>query len=329
MNDRGERESLLLPVLIPVGGLVVIVAVLYAFSRVLLSMKPNAATAVALVAAAGVMAVAAFVASRKQVTGAALGAFVGAAAGIAMLAGGVAIAVIGPSEPEVEPFHAVLAAPEGAVEKGFATPEGAPTDTLLFEANAPVELEFENQEPLGHNVQIFDGPDDSAPVFFDGPPITGPATTTYRIEPMGPGEYFFNCRLHPGTAMEGTVKVEEGAGGLTVVAENTAFDTNEITLPADTPTTLTLDNRDPAAHNLSIYEDDTASGEPLFTLEPFPGPAAETHDVPPIPAGGYYFHCDVHPTMEGTVVVRGPPEPPPPGGGEGGGSPSETPAGGG
>ncbi len=43
-----------------------------------------------------------------------------------------------------------------------------------------------------------------------------------------------------------------------------------------TPTTLTLDNQDSAAHNLSIYEDDTASGEPLFTFEPFPGPATET-----------------------------------------------------
>ena len=37
MSDRGERESLLLPILIPVGGLAVIVIVLYAFSRVLLS----------------------------------------------------------------------------------------------------------------------------------------------------------------------------------------------------------------------------------------------------------------------------------------------------
>jgi plastocyanin len=324
VSDHAERESLLLPILIPLGALVVIVIVLFAFSRVLLSVKPNAATAIALAAAVGIMAVAAFVASRKQVTGPALGAFVGAAAGIAMLAGGVAIAVIGPPEPEVEPFHAVLAAPEGAIEQGFST------DALVFEAETPVDLAFTNQDAgVGHNVWILDGPDDSAPPLFQGADVTGPGEVEYRIPSIAPGEYFFFCQLHPGTAMEGTVKVEEGAGGLTVVAENTAFDTNEITLPADTPTTLTLDNRDTAAHNLSIYEDDTASGEPLFTFEPFPGPAAETHDVPPIPAGGYYFHCDVHPTMAGTVVVRGPPEPPPPGGGDGGGSPSETPAGGG
>src|SRR4026207_817863 len=58
MSDSGERAGLLLPILIPVGGLAVIVVVLFTLSRVLLSLKPNAATAVALVAAAGILAVA-------------------------------------------------------------------------------------------------------------------------------------------------------------------------------------------------------------------------------------------------------------------------------
>jgi plastocyanin len=333
MSDRGERESLLLPIVIPVGALVAIVIVLFAFSRVLLSVKPNAATAIALVAAVGIMAVAAFVASRKQVTGGALGAFVGAAAGIAMLAGGVAIAVIGPQEPEVEPFHLTLAAPEGASTKGFETTEGEPAETLKVQANAPIALEFDNQDPgVGHNVQIFDGPDDSAASLFDGQVITGPARTTYTVPPLSEGEYFFHCRIHP--TMTGTIDASKGPGGVKVVAQNTAFNTKEIRLPADTPTTLTLDNRDPSAHNLSIYEDDTASSDPLFTFKEFPGPATKTFNVPPIPAGEYYFHCDIHPTMNGTVVVEGPPPPgeggsPPPGGGSPGESPSASPEGGG
>lgn len=314
MSDRGERQSLLLPILIPIGALAAIVLVLFTFSRVLLSLKPNAATATALVAAAGIMGVAAFVASRRSVTGVALGAFVGAAAGIAMLAGGIAIAVIGPPEEEVEPFHATLAAPEGAIQSGFST------DALTFEADVPVELEFDNEDPgVGHNVQIFDGPDDSAPSLFDGPPSTGPATTLYEIEALAPGDYFFHCRLHPGTAMQGTITVQEGAGGTEVVAENTAFDTDELHLPADTPTSLTFDNRDPAPHNVSIYENDQASGEPLFTFEPFAGPGTETFDVEAIPEGEYYFRCDVHPTMEGTVVVA----PPPPGEGGPGSGPGD------
>lgn len=314
MSDRGERQSLLLPILIPVGGLALIVVVLFTFSRVLLSLKPNAATGVALVAAAGIMTVAAFVSSRRSVTGASLGSFVGAAAGIAMAAGGIAIVAIGPPEEEVEPFHATLAAPEGAIQSGFST------DALTFEADVPVELEFDNEDPgVGHNVQIFDGPDDSAPSLFDGTAITGPDAIPYEIAPLAPGEYFFHCRLHPGTAMQGTITVQEGAGGVTVVAKDTAFDTDEIQLPAETPSMLTLDNEDPFDHNLSIYEDDTASGEPLFTFEPFAGPDSKPFDVPAIPEGEYYFHCDIHPTMNGTVVVA----PPPPGEGGPGSGPGD------
>ena len=327
MSDGHERESLLLPILIPVGALVAIGVVLYAFSRVLLAVKPNAATAIALVAAVGIMAVAGFVASRKQVTGAALGAFVGAAAGISMLAGGIAIAVIGPPEEEEEPFHVTLAAPEGAATEGFST------DALSVKPDAPIDLEFDNQDPgVGHNVDIFDGPDETAPLLFGGEVITGPDTATYGVEPLVEGEYFFNCRIHL-TTMTGTITAAPGAGGLTVVAENTEFDTAELTLPADTPTPLTFDNRDPAPHNLAIYEDDTASGEPLFTFEPFAGPLVEPFEVPPLAEGEYHFRCDVHPTMEGTVVVAPPPPgeggSAPPGEGSPGGSPSASPEGGG
>jgi plastocyanin len=328
MSDPGERQSLLLPILIPVGALAAIVLVLFTFSRVLLSLKPNAATATALAAAAGIMAVAAFVASRRNVTGAALGAFVGASAGIAMLAGGIAIAVIGPPEEEVEPFHAELAAPENAIQEGFSA------DALVFEADKPVELAFTNEDAgVGHNVWILDGTDDTAPPLFQGADVSGPGEADYRIAPIPPGEYFFFCQLHPDTAMEGTITVEEGAGGVRIVAEGTAFDTDELHLPADTPTTLTLDNRDPVPHNVAIYENAEASGEPLFTFEPFTGPRTETEDVEAIPEGEYYFRCDVHPTMEGTVVVA-PPAPgeggeAPPGEGSPGESPSASPEGGG
>jgi plastocyanin len=308
MSDQGERQSLLLPILIPVGALAVIVLVLFAFSRVLLSVKPNAATAVALVAAVGIMAVAAFVAGRKHVTGAVLGGFVGAVAGIAMFAGGLAIAVIGPAEEEEDVFLAEIAAPENAIQEGFST------NALAFEAGAPVELTFTNQDAgLAHNVWILDGPDDTAPPLFQGDDVPGSDEALYRIPPIEPGEYFFFCELHPGTAMEGTLTVSEGAGGVEVVAENNAFDTDELRLPADTPTTLTLDNRDTAEHNVSIYEDDSASGDPLFTFEPFAGPLKKPFDVPPISEGRYYFRCDVHLTMEGSVVVAPPPPP-----GEGG-----------
>ena len=273
MSDRGERQSLLLPILIPVGGLAAIVLVLYLFSRVLLSVKPNAATAVALVVAAGIMTVAAFVASRRSVTGASLGSFVGAAAGIAMAAGGIAIVVIGPPEEEIPPFHAVLAAPEGAVQKGFATP-ACSADALRLEAALPIELEFDNQDPgVGHNVQIFDGPDDTAPIFFNGDALTGPAKAPYSDRAVD--------RRASTSSTAGSIRhhddrhghVDRGSRGgsrwwprtrRSTPTRSRFLRTHQPRSPSTTGIT--------AAHNLSIYEDETASGDPLFHFRAVPWP---------------------------------------------------------
>jgi plastocyanin len=316
--DRSGREDLLLPILIPLVALAAIAIVLFAFSRILLAVKPAAATAVALIAAAAIIGVATFVSGRRRVETPALGAFVGAIAGIAMLAGGVAIAVIGPPEEEVEPQHLTLAAPEGAVQKGFSP------DSLSAEPGKPIDLEFDNQDPgIGHNVVVFDGADDKAPSIFEGAVVTGPTTTQYLIKALSDGSYFFHCEIHP-TTMTGTLTVEKGAGGIKLVAKNTAFEEKELTFPAGQTSTLAYDNEDPFEHNVSIYEDSSASGAPLFTVDPFAGPATKTFEVPALPPGEHYFRCDIHPTMEGKVIVA------PPEGGAGGpsGSPPPSPGGG-
>jgi plastocyanin len=55
-------------------------------------------------------------------------------------------------------------------------------------------------------------------------------------------------------------------------------------------------------HNIAIYTDSSLS-EALFQGEIVTGPATAQYEVPPEPAGEYYFQCDVHPTMNGTVTV--------------------------
>ena len=81
MSERGPKQSVLLPVLLPVAILVVIGAVLIGFSRVLLGMTATAAWVTALIAAAGVMVVASISASRKEVGNATLLATVGGGRG--------------------------------------------------------------------------------------------------------------------------------------------------------------------------------------------------------------------------------------------------------
>ncbi len=334
MAEGRNRQSLLLPILLPVGILVAIGLVLIGFSRVLLAVSHNAATVVALVAAAAIVAIAAWVASRKRVTSASLFSMVAAAAGVAMVAGGLAV-VAAPLEhggegegPGSEQAVVALAAPEGAASSGFST------DALEGPSDEPFTIAFDNQDPaVPHNVVLFDGADAEAPALFTGELITGPDEVDYAVEAVPEGEYFFHCEVHP-TTMVGTLTAAPGGGeggegggggGVTVVAANLAFDTDTIELPADAPATITLDNQEPdVPHNIAIYTDESL-GESLFTGELVTGPASVVYDVPPLPEGESYFQCDVHPDMFGTVVVSADAAGGGDAGGGGGGDPGEEP----
>jgi plastocyanin len=323
MSDAGRarRAGLLIPVLVPVGALVFIGLALLGFSRVLLAISPHAATVVAIVASSAVLGIASFVATRRRVSERSMVSLVGAVAGVAMFAGGVAILAFPHAGEEGEGVTVELAALEGASADGFE-----PT-TLTVPADEAFTIEFNNQDPAPstqHNVQIFEGEDDSAPVLFDGSPTTGPlaAPFPYPIEPIPAGSYFFNCKFHP-TTMTGTLEATPGGGGeeeggptTEIAAVNSQFDKAEIRLAADTPTTITFDNGEAVIHNLSIYTDDTAT-EALFTGDDITGPDSIPYDIPAIEAGTYFFRCDFHPpTMTGSVVVE--PARPPPGEGAGG-----------
>lgn len=114
---------------------------------------------------------------------------------------------------------------------------------------------------------------------------------------------------NPPAAGEGgeEAAVEEPAAGdgLSVVAENVAYNTATIELPADEETPIEFQNNDAAAvaHNISIYEDDSVS-EALFQGDLIPGGESITYTVPPLEAGTFFFHCDVHPGMKGDVEVK-------------------------
>ena len=82
------------------------------------------------------------------------------------------------------------------------------------------------------------------------------------------------------------------------------FSTDCLAAPADTPFTIAFDNKDVGVpHNVAIFTDDTAT-KALFTGEMVTGPKKVTYEVKALPAGTYFFRCDVHPTtMSGTFVV--------------------------
>lgn len=91
-------------------------------------------------------------------------------------------------------------------------------------------------------------------------------------------------------------------GGPGITANGIAFDTSEIKLPAGQEAPLPFDNQDVGIpHNVSIYMDE--GGEALLQGEIITGPAKIDYSVPALEAGTYYFQCDIHPQMNGTVTV--------------------------
>jgi plastocyanin len=91
-----------------------------------------------------------------------------------------------------------------------------------------------------------------------------------------------------------------------VTASGLAFDTDTISLPAGEPTTITFINEDAGVqHNIAIYPsaDEISPDTALFQGDLITGPAQVEYEIPALDAGESYFHCDVHPFMNGTVVV--------------------------
>jgi plastocyanin len=204
------------------------------------------------------------------------------------------------------------------VAEGIAFTDGDCIETV---AGEPFTIEFDNRdEGTQHNIEIFTGPEPSGDKQFEGDLVTGPDQVQYDVPALDAGEFAFNCVVHP-TTMIGSVQVSEGGGGqgggggsgqgggggtttATVTAANIAFDTSTIDLPAGEASTIHFVNEDSGVqHNIAIYPSADDLANPLFRGEVITGPDEIDYAIDPLEAGEYYFHCDIHPTMSGTVSV--------------------------
>ena len=108
----------------------------------------------------------------------------------------------------------------------------------------------------------------------------------------------------PTLGFGGVPECPEGTDTITVCAfDDQAFVPDHLQLPASEPVELAFDNRDGGVqHNVAIYRDDSAE-ESLFVGDLIAGAESVTYDVPALDPGEYYFRCDVHPQMDGSVEV--------------------------
>lgn len=101
---------------------------------------------------------------------------------------------------------------------------------------------------------------------------------------------------------------EEGEHGgpelptVQIAANNLQFDKQELNIPADTEFVLAFNNQEAQPHNVAILQAQ-GSANALFRGAIVTGPELLEETVEPIAAGEYYFQCDVHPNMSGTVTA--------------------------
>lgn len=79
------------------------------------------------------------------------------------------------------------------------------TAELETAANTPFQIDFDNLDPLPHNVAIHQGSPTGEEV-FQGEIVTGPTKVTYHVPALQPGPYAFVCTVHP--QMTGTLNVQ-------------------------------------------------------------------------------------------------------------------------
>ncbi len=90
--------------------------------------------------------------------------------------------------------------------------------------------------------------------------------------------------------------------GPTIVAKDMKFQTASVEVKAGSNVTIHFDNQDSAPHNLAIYTD-SGAGTAVSVGEVVTSAKAD-QVVPALQPGSYFFRCDVHHDMTGTIVAK-------------------------
>ena len=90
--------------------------------------------------------------------------------------------------------------------------------------------------------------------------------------------------------------------GPTIVAKDMAFSPSTVEIAAGKNVTIHFDNQESAPHNVAIYKD--ASAAEKISIGEIVSSKKADQVVPALTAGTYFFRCDVHTNMTGTIVAE-------------------------
>jgi plastocyanin len=92
------------------------------------------------------------------------------------------------------------------------------------------------------------------------------------------------------------------ADGPTIVAKDLKFTTTSVEVKAGTNVRIHFDNQDSAPHNVAIYTDKSLAQK--VSIGDIVTSAKADQVIPALQPGTYFFRCDVHPDMQGTIVAK-------------------------
>ncbi|HJT38278.1 MAG TPA: cupredoxin domain-containing protein [Actinomycetota bacterium] len=90
------------------------------------------------------------------------------------------------------------------------------------------------------------------------------------------------------------------------MAKNISWDTSQLLFKANSKVTVTVDNQDAGVpHNFAIWTDPNRLQNEIYVPKmDVTGPAKGEYVIPPLKPGTYYFECDIHKNMNGTLKVQ-------------------------
>lgn len=99
----------------------------------------------------------------------------------------------------------------------------------------------------------------------------------------------------------GTVSVVNGV--VAISADDLEFDASVIQATAGEAFTVTFTNNEAVPHNFSVFTE--AGGEAIVQGDIIGEGETDEIEVTALEPGEYYFECELHPEMNGTIVVEG------------------------
>jgi plastocyanin len=168
------------------------------------------------------------------------------------------------------------------------------------------------EEPPPEEPEVEEADEVVAGITLGRAPVPRWLYAAYVLIPLFAFAYVFSNVAPPPAAEEAeeTAAPTGPCTECTIVASGIEFETDTLTMPAETEVTVTLDNQDTAVpHDWSAWESKAAAdandeGAKLGATAQFPGAASRDVTFETPEAGTYYFNCTVHPTsMFGDLEV--------------------------